>query len=324
MGIGLAGAYGAGAAVDELKDIMFRKRQEQIQRATLMEAIRRANLQHEAQLRGQDVSMRGQDITREGQQAVQSRWDTDRQDRTTAEQAAQEKQANARLVLEQAAPHLVGVLRARDAGLNISDPHAVEAPDVHQAHEDSAFQRKLKETEALETTRGQVRAKFRAAPQSAGTAPAPAASQTQPYMDTRNQRIKDAVAALDKKVSPWTTGAGSLLSAIPATEARNFKAELDTLKSNIAFGELAEMRAASKTGGALGAISDKELALLESARAALDPGQSPANFRAQLKQISDSLARWEAAKSGQDGPSTDTQVDAAARAAELLKKYGGG
>jgi hypothetical protein len=37
---------------------------------------------------------------------------------------------------------------------------------------------------------------------------------------------------------------------------------------------------------------------LESALGALDPGQSPANFRAQLKKIDESLNRWEQAKKG--------------------------
>jgi hypothetical protein len=121
---------------------------------------------------------------------------------------------------------------------------------------------------------------------------------TQAYGAERNTRVLQSVNELQKKVSPWTTGAGSLLANIPATDARNFAAELNTLKSNIAFNELTEMRAASKTGGALGAVSDKETGLLESALGALDPGQSPANFAAQLEKIKGSLERWESAKSG--------------------------
>jgi hypothetical protein len=129
-------------------------------------------------------------------------------------------------------------------------------------------------------------------------------------------------------VSGWTAGAGSALGMIPGTPARDFTAELNTLKSNIAFGELAEMRAASKTGGALGAISEKELTLLESALGALDQGQSPGNLSAQLDKIVGSLERWENAKSGKvdasDAPPVQNMNDdAAKRAAELLKKYGG-
>jgi hypothetical protein len=51
------------------------------------------------------------------------------------------------------------------------------------------------------------------------------------------------------------------------------------------------MRAASKTGGALGQVSDREGALLQSSLGALDIGQSPTQFKAQLKKIKDSITR---------------------------------
>lgn len=161
-----------------------------------------------------------------------------------------------------------------------------------------------------------------AAPKSA-TAPVANA-----YMGERNTRVRDAVAALKQKVGHGTAGYGSLLSGIPATGARDFKADLDNLKANIAFGELTEMRAASKTGGALGQVSDKELVLLQSALGALDQGQSPENLKANLDKIEQSLARWEAAKSGQvntsGAPDVQNMNDAKGRADALLKKYGGG
>jgi hypothetical protein len=120
-----------------------------------------------------------------------------------------------------------------------------------------------------------------------------------PYSQERAQRTIQSVDELMGKVSNWTTGAGSLLAGMPATEARNFKAEVDTLKSNIAFNELTQMREASKTGGALGQVSDREETLLSSALGALDTGQSPANFKAQLAKIRDSIARWQAAHAAQ-------------------------
>ena len=117
-----------------------------------------------------------------------------------------------------------------------------------------------------------------------------------PYAAERSVRILQSVDELMVKVNGWTTGFGSLLSRIPATEARNFEAELNTLKANIAFGELVAMREASKTGGALGQVSDKEGQLLQSALGALDTGQEPANIKAQLQKIHDSLERWYRAK----------------------------
>jgi len=116
-----------------------------------------------------------------------------------------------------------------------------------------------------------------------------------PYQQERATRTIQSVDDLMTRVSPWTTGFGSLLSRIPATDARDFQADLQTLKSSVAFSELTAMREASKTGGALGAISDKELILLESALGALDAGQSAANLQKNLQQIKDSIARWQQA-----------------------------
>lgn len=116
------------------------------------------------------------------------------------------------------------------------------------------------------------------------------------YTVERANRTVQSVDELATKVSPFTTGVGSLLSYLPATDARNFDAELNTLKSNIMMNELTQMREASKTGGALGQVSDTEGKLLQSALGALDPKQSPAHFSEQLQKIRESITRWQKAK----------------------------
>lgn len=124
------------------------------------------------------------------------------------------------------------------------------------------------------------------------------------YSTERNIRTVDAVDNLMGKVSRWTSGVGSLLSNLPETDARTFAAELNTLKANIAFNELTQMREASKTGGALGNVSNIELALLESTLGALDPAMRPSDLRRNLQQIKDSVLRFERAKraaAGQGG-----------------------
>lgn len=119
--------------------------------------------------------------------------------------------------------------------------------------------------------------------------------QASAFSQEHAARTLQSVRELSAKVSRWTTGVGSMFSGVPESQARNFKAELDTLKANIAFNELTQMREASKTGGALGAVSDREGTLLASVLGALDAGQSPANIKAQLKKIEDSVTRWQAA-----------------------------
>ena len=124
---------------------------------------------------------------------------------------------------------------------------------------------------------------------------APGEQPPSPYSQERARRVVADVDSLKSKVNRASVGFGSLLSVIPETQAREFKAQLDSLKANIAFNELNAMREASKTGGALGQVSVRELELLESALGALDTGQSPSEFTSQLDKIKASIERWQAA-----------------------------
>ena len=89
------------------------------------------------------------------------------------------------------------------------------------------------------------------------------------------------------------TGLRGKLPNIPGGDAANAQALLDTLKSQVGFGVLQDMRNNSKTGGALGAVSDAEGKRLEANLAALDRAQSPEQFKQSLMQI---LEYSEAAK----------------------------
>lgn len=116
-----------------------------------------------------------------------------------------------------------------------------------------------------------------------------------PYQQERINRNLEAIDRLEQGVNFVSTGIGSTFDWLPGSVPRDFKAQVNTLKSNIAFGELTAMREASKTGGALGAISERELILLESALGSLDTGQSPGQFKKQLQIIKGSIQRWQSA-----------------------------
>jgi hypothetical protein len=82
------------------------------------------------------------------------------------------------------------------------------------------------------------------------------------------------------------TGFGAETAAgIGGTNAANYKAVTDTIEANIAFDALAQMRAASPTGGALGAISERELTLLGATLASLSQAQSPAQAKQHLAEL---------------------------------------
>ncbi len=80
-----------------------------------------------------------------------------------------------------------------------------------------------------------------------------------------------------------TTGfMGAIGAMIPGTAARDLQENLKTIEADAAFSSLQQMRENSVTGGALGTVSERELGLLSSAKAALSQSQSPEQFRENL------------------------------------------
>lgn len=90
---------------------------------------------------------------------------------------------------------------------------------------------------------------------------------------------------IDDAVLPATGLGASTLSGMPGTAAHDVARLLDGIKANIAFDKLQEMRASSPTGGALGSVSDKENALLQSVYGSLEQSQSPEQFKKNLQRL---------------------------------------
>ena len=83
------------------------------------------------------------------------------------------------------------------------------------------------------------------------------------------------------------TGLGSLLNWIPGTNGKDLEATLDTIKVNMGFDKLQQMRATSPTGAALGPVSDSENKMLQSVIASLATSQSKEQFLTNLKRVED-------------------------------------
>ncbi len=83
------------------------------------------------------------------------------------------------------------------------------------------------------------------------------------------------------RITGWT----GMVPNAPGGKAASVQARLNTLKTQVGFSVLQAMRDASKTGGALGAISDRENDMLQNALAALDQAQSEDDLRAELGKI---------------------------------------
>jgi transcriptional regulator with XRE-family HTH domain len=105
-------------------------------------------------------------------------------------------------------------------------------------------------------------------------------------------RIIQEVGEAKEKVSGFTAGLGSYLSVLPLTEAKDLSKRLTTIKANLGFDRLQQMRDASPTGGALGQVAVQELIALQSTIASLDQDQSPAQLKQALDKIETSYARW--------------------------------
>lgn len=110
-------------------------------------------------------------------------------------------------------------------------------------------------------------------------------NQTAATGDIVSTDIDRAIKLIDKPGVLPTTGFGAgMASRVGGTTANDLKNLLDTVKANTAFDTLSQMRAASPTGGALGAVSERELTLLSAAKGALDQSQTP-------QQLKDNLIR---------------------------------
>jgi len=127
----------------------------------------------------------------------------------------------------------------------------------------------------------------------------PAESPFSPYQTERSIRILDEATDLFSRVSGETAGFGSLMSLIPESKARDFAADLESLKANVFSAELQAMRADSKTGGAIGSASEKEGENLKSALGGLDQGQSPANLKKNFVKAMSAVVRYHQAKGDQ-------------------------
>lgn len=96
-----------------------------------------------------------------------------------------------------------------------------------------------------------------------------------------------AKSLMDHPGLSMATGVAGKFPNIPGSDAANFDAQLGTLKSQTAFSVLQNMRNNSKTGGALGQVSDKEGQLLQDNLGALDKAQSSKAYKESLKKIVD-------------------------------------
>jgi len=104
--------------------------------------------------------------------------------------------------------------------------------------------------------------------------------------EAKTDLLGDQIDKAKSQSSGWTTGiAGALTKGIPGTPAHNLASTLDTIRGNIGFDKLAEMKANSPTGGALGQVSDFENRLLQTLWGNLEQSQTREQFEENLDLV---------------------------------------
>jgi len=98
------------------------------------------------------------------------------------------------------------------------------------------------------------------------------------------QNLRETIKTTKALVGPTTTGYGSLLAVLPATDARTLEGNTQTIKNNVALSKLRELKQQSTTGASgLGALNMKEFDAIQGIIAALDPKSK--NYKNDLEKI---------------------------------------
>ncbi len=101
--------------------------------------------------------------------------------------------------------------------------------------------------------------------------------------------MKENITQALNNISGWSTEFGAALGGWPGSQAQALKTILNTIKANVGFQSLQEMRANSPTGGALGQVSERELAYLQATMGDIAQEQDGAllaeKLRAMQRQI---------------------------------------
>jgi hypothetical protein len=111
-------------------------------------------------------------------------------------------------------------------------------------------------------------------------------------------RVIQTVGEAKQLVTPFTTGIGGYLAVLPATDARKLKNKIETIKANLGFDRLQQMRDASPTGGALGQVAVREIDFLQATVATLDQLESSSDITAALNKIEEHYSNWKTALEG--------------------------
>lgn len=144
--------------------------------------------------------------------------------------------------------------------------------------------KKLAPSELPETKAAQEQAVLEARYMEEGRQKLPLQQRSLASSNLKQEFLDPKIEDIDSRISGMTAGwVGALSSVAPSSPAFDLKRDIETLLANAGFDRLQEMRDNSVTGGALGQVSEREIALLQAASQNLLNSQSPDQLRKNLR-----------------------------------------
>ena len=191
---------------------------------------------------------------------------------------------------EQAAPQAIPQPAGGFMGRRKEDEAAaVEAAKQRAQLQYLPAQEQIKAQAAIDQARGVEQAKAGVERDSQ----APKRREKFRLVQTGIQNTIDAIDGAIGKVNWATSGPiGAATKGIPGTPAYALAKAASTVKANIGFDRLQQMRDASPTGGALGQVAVQELEGLQASIASLDQGLPPGELEANLKTVRRHYQNW--------------------------------
>ena len=112
--------------------------------------------------------------------------------------------------------------------------------------------------------------------------------------EAQSNLVRDDIRKAIALVGPNTTGALASVKDMPffgqSSDSGRLANALATVKANVGFDNLQNMRENSPTGGALGAVTEKEIAFLQAMQGSLEQAQTQADLQANLKRLDEFFA----------------------------------
>jgi hypothetical protein len=114
-------------------------------------------------------------------------------------------------------------------------------------------------------------------------------SQARGRLDAASSSGNLLLAEVDKAIGLTGGGetgvVGAVMGVVPGTRALNLRRTIETIKANVGFNYLQQMRELSPTGGALGSLAVQEMQSLQSVLGNLDPNMGERELESVLNQV---------------------------------------